>query len=90
MNTPTTLETLQRVCHQAEDLDALTGNLATLLDGLPDLAELAKEREPEDIEHIAHQARIIHRHVTSLRAGLADAMARLRADSTPPPSEPSA
>ena len=90
MTVPTVLETLQRVCDQATDLDALTGNLAVLLDGLPDLHELADEREPEDIERIAQQARIVHRQVKYMRAELADALARLIADTTEAPSPPAA
>ena len=83
------LETLQRMCDQTDDLDALAGNLAVLLDGLPDLHELAKEREPEDIERIAQQARIVHRHVADMRAELNDALALLTGDAAPPPSESS-
>jgi len=83
--TPTILETLERVRDQVIDLDALTGNLAVLLDGLPDLHELAKEREPEDLERIAQQARIVHRQVAYMRAELAEAMKLLAADT---PSAP--
>ena len=89
MTVPTVLETLQRVCEQTDDLNALAGNLAALLDGLPDLHELAKEREPEDIERIAQQARIAHQFVTDLRAGLAEAMKLLAADAAPYSSESS-
>ena len=83
----TILETLQRVCEQASHVDALTGNLAVLRESLPDLGELADEREPEDIERIAQQARIAHQFVTDLRAGLAEAMKLLAADATPHSSE---
>ena len=77
---PTALEVLERVREETDDLDALAGNLAVLLDGLPDLGELAKEREPEDLERIAQQARIVHRHVAYMRGELNDALARLVAD----------
>ena len=85
MKTPTVLESLQRVQEQAIDLDALAGNLATLLDGLPDLHELAAEREQEDMDRIVQQARIVHHQVTYMRAELAEAMALLTADA---PSAP--
>jgi len=87
--TPTVLESLQRVREQADDLDALAGNLATLLDGLPDLHELAAEREQEDMDRIVQQARIVHHQVTYMRAELNDALALLTGDAAPPPSESS-
>jgi len=80
------LQALKRVRDEIDDLDALAGNLSTLLEGLPGLDELAAEREPEDIERIARQARLVHRSVAFLRAELDEVTARLIAATTPPPN----
>ena len=70
---------LESVYEATLDLDALNGNLAVLLDGLPsDPAELVRERDPIDLERIARQARVASRVASALRDKLEDAIDDVR------------
>jgi len=70
---------LESVYEATLDLDALNGNLAVLLDGLPsDPAELVRERDPIDLERIARQARVASRVASALRDKLEGAIDDVR------------
>ena len=70
---------LESVYEVTLDLDALNGNLAVLLDGLPsDPAELVRERDPIDLERIARQARVASRVASALRDKLEGAIDDVR------------